>query len=80
MVSFVFGNFMYVYYYILGLAKREYDDLILIAFVVPFYWILMSYAALLAFINFIYKPHYWSKTKHGAHLLPIHQPVALPAS
>jgi glycosyltransferase XagB len=66
--SLVIGNFLYLYYYIIGCAKREYDDLIKYAFLVPLYWLAMSIAAFRALYEVIVKPHYWAKTKHGLHL------------
>ena len=66
--SLIFGNFLYIYYYMIGCAKREYDDLIKYVIFVPFYWLGMSIAAWRAFGEMITNPHYWSKTKHGLHL------------
>lgn len=66
--SLVIGNFLYVYYYMIGCAKREYYDIIKYAFLVPFYWLAMSAAAWVALYKFIKAPHHWSKTKHGLHL------------
>jgi hypothetical protein len=66
--SFIFGNFLYLYYYMIGCAKREHNDIIKYAFLVPFYWIAMSVAAWQAFYEIIFKPHYWAKTIHGLHL------------
>ncbi|MEK7522562.1 MAG: glycosyltransferase, partial [Patescibacteria group bacterium] len=43
--SLVFGNFLYMYYYMIGCAKREHDDIIKYVFLVPFYWLAMSMAA-----------------------------------
>lgn len=66
--SFVFGNFLYVYYYMIACAKRGYFDLIKYVFLVPFYWLMMSLAAWRAVYEMIVKPHYWAKTLHGLHL------------
>ena len=66
--SLIIGNFLYMYYYMLGCAKREYDDIIKYGFLVPFYWLGMSVAAWAAVYLLIVKPHHWSKTKHGLHL------------
>ena len=52
----------------IGCAKREYDDIIKYAFLVPLYWLAMSAAAWVAVYRLIKQPHYWSKTKHGLHL------------
>lgn len=66
--SFVFGNFLYLYYYMIGCAKREHYDLIKFAYLVPFYWLAMSIAAWIALRDLIVRPHHWSKTKHGLHI------------
>ncbi len=66
--SLVFGNFLYLYYYMVGCAKRGYDGLIKYIFLVPLYWLGMSVAAWKAMYEIIVKPHYWSKTVHGLHL------------
>lgn len=66
--SFIFGNFLYLYYYMIACAKRGYFDLIKYVFVVPFYWLMMSVASWIAVYEIIVKPHYWAKTLHGLHL------------
>ncbi len=69
--SLVFGNFLYLYYYMIGCAKRGQDDIIKYVLLVPFYWLAMSVAAWIASIQFLIKPHHWSKTIHGLHLTHI---------
>lgn len=59
------GNFLYIYIYFLAAAKKNQWELIPFAFLVPIYWLLTSYAAMHAMIEFLVKPHYWNKTKHG---------------
>lgn len=66
--SLIFGNFLYIYYYMIGCAKREQYDLIKFIFLIPFYWLSMSYAAWKGLIQLISNPHYWPKTVHGLHL------------
>jgi cellulose synthase/poly-beta-1,6-N-acetylglucosamine synthase-like glycosyltransferase len=66
--SMFIGNFLYMYYYMLGAAKRNQWDLIPFAMLTPIYWLAMSAAAGLALWEFIFKPHYWHKTQHGLHL------------
>lgn len=66
--SLIFGNFMYLYNYMIGLAKREHWELIKYVFFVPFYWIMTSIAAYVAIYQLIFKPHYWEKTHHGLNL------------
>lgn len=66
--SLIFGNFLYMYYYMIGCAKREQYDLIKYVFLVPIYWLAMSLAAFVSWFKLITAPHHWSKTKHGLHL------------
>jgi len=66
--SLIFGNFLYLYYYMIGCAKREQYSLIKYVFLVPLYWLAMSIAAYTAWYKLVRQPHYWSKTKHGLHL------------
>jgi cellulose synthase/poly-beta-1,6-N-acetylglucosamine synthase-like glycosyltransferase len=62
------GNFLYMYYYMLGAAKRDQWQLIPFALVTPVYWLGMSMAAVFALWEFVFKPFYWHKTRHGLHL------------
>lgn len=66
--SLLIGNFLYMYYYMIGCYKREQDAIIKYVFLVPFYWLAMSISAWRALFQMIGKPHYWPKTKHGFHL------------
>ncbi len=65
--SFVFGNFSFLYYYMIGVAKREYWWLVKYVFFIPGYWLLASIAAGIALYQLFFKPHYWEKTIHGLH-------------
>ncbi len=67
-ISLVFGNFLYIYVYLLGCIRRKQYKLVKYALFIPIYWILMSVAAILALFQLIFKPHYWEKTVHGLHL------------
>lgn len=66
--SLVAGNFLYLYYYMIGCAKRQQYSIIKYVFIIPFYWLAMSIAAWKGLIQLIVSPHYWQKTKHGLHL------------
>ena len=68
-ISLVFGNFFYLYYYMVGCAKRHHWPLIKYVFFVPLYWILGSTAAYIALYELLVKPHYWQKTVHGLNLV-----------
>ncbi|NLK82617.1 MAG: hypothetical protein GX280_00865, partial [Lentisphaerae bacterium] len=45
--------------------KRRYYSLIPMALLMPFYWLLISFAAWKGFIQLFTKPFYWEKTNHG---------------
>lgn len=68
-ISLIFGNFLSIYYYMIGCAKREHWSLMKWVFLIPFYWIMVSIAAIIAAYQLFVKPHYWEKTTHGLHLL-----------
>nr|MBP7832802.1 glycosyltransferase [Candidatus Levybacteria bacterium] len=63
--SLVFGNFLYLFYYMIGTLKREQYGLIKYVFFVPIYWFMISVAGFYAFYQLLFKPHYWEKTTHG---------------
>lgn len=67
--SWIFGNFLFLYAYMLGVAKRGQWDLMKYIFIIPFYWLMMSIAGAIGFYQLLFKPHYWEKTVHGFHLL-----------
>ena len=64
----IIGNFLYLYYYMIGCARRNYYYLIKYVFLVPLYWLAMSLAAWKALWEIFRKPHFWAKTTHGFHL------------
>jgi cellulose synthase/poly-beta-1,6-N-acetylglucosamine synthase-like glycosyltransferase len=66
--SLLVGNFLYMYYYMIGCAKHGHHELVKYVILVPFYWLAMSAAAWVAFYKLIVAPHQWSKTRHGLHL------------
>jgi len=68
MSSLIFGNSMYLFFYIMGCVKREQWGLIKYTYLVPFYWVLISIAGFMALYQLIFKPFYWEKTVHGLHL------------
>lgn len=69
-ISLVFGNFLFLFYYMIGSAKRKHYQIIKYVFFVPIYWLMVSVAAVIALYQLFAKPHYWEKTHHGLHLLP----------
>lgn len=66
--SLIFGNFIFVYYYMIGAAKREHWGVVKWVLLIPIYWLMVSVAATIALYQLIVKPHYWEKTIHGLHL------------
>ncbi|HET7640613.1 MAG TPA: glycosyltransferase family 2 protein, partial [Ktedonobacteraceae bacterium] len=66
--TLVFGNFFYIYMYLLACFRRKQYPLMKWALLIPLYWIMMSMAACIALFQLIIKPHYWAKTEHGLHL------------
>lgn len=64
----VFANFIYLYSYMVALAKKGKWELMRYIFLIPFYWILTSISAVKAFYQLVTNPYYWEKTKHGLHL------------
>lgn len=63
--SLVFGNFLYFYYFMIGVAKRGNWEIMKYVFLMPFYWLMTSVASLVAVYQLIVKPHFWEKTEHG---------------
>lgn len=67
--SLVFGNFLYLYYYMIGTVKREHWSVVKYVFLIPFYWLMVSIGAGIAFVQLLFKPYYWEKTHHGLHAI-----------
>lgn len=67
--SLVVGNFIYLYNYMIGVAKRGQWELVKYVLFVPLYWLMISIGAGVAVFQFFAKPYYWEKTTHGLHLL-----------
>lgn len=66
--TLIVGNILYLYYFMIGAAQRNQWRLIKYGVLVPFYWLMMSCAAVYALYQLIVKPHYWEKTVHGLHI------------
>jgi len=66
--SLVFGNFLYMYYYMIACVKRGHYSLVKYVFLIPLYWLAMSIAAWKAVVQLIQRPHFWPKTIHGYHI------------
>lgn len=68
LITLILGNFIYMYNYMIGCERRGYLHLIKYAYLTPFYWLMMSFAAWKALYQLFVKPFYWEKTQHGLHL------------
>jgi len=66
--SLIFGNYLYLLFYMIGCVKREQWGLIKYVYLIPFYWLMISIAGIIAFYQLLFKPYYWEKTEHGLHL------------
>jgi len=66
--TLIFGNFFYIYIYLLACFGRKQYGLMKWALFIPLYWVMMSIAACIGLFQLIVKPHYWEKTEHGLHL------------
>lgn len=75
--SLVFGNFMFLYYYMIGVVKRQQWSLVKYIFLVPFYWLAISIGGFIALYQLLFKPHYWEKTVHGFHLRKLIPPIVV---
>ena len=71
LVCLFVGNFVFVYSCVLAAYRRGYYDLVRYALLVPLYWVLMSIGAWKGFLQLLYKPNYWEKTKHGFDLAKV---------
>lgn len=59
------GNLSVIYIGLLTLRVVGRPEFLLSALLVPFYWVLMSLAALRAVVQLVTQPSYWEKTEHG---------------
>jgi len=68
LVCLFVGNFVFVYSSLLAAYRRGYYDLVKYGLLVPAYWVLMTIGAWKGFLQLLYKPNYWEKTRHGLDL------------
>lgn len=66
--TLIIGNFLYTYYFMMGVARRGQWELIPFALLTPVYWLMMSWASFVSIKDLIFKPFHWNKTLHGLHL------------
>lgn len=63
--SLVIGNASIVYMGLIVAREDKKQQLTFSALASPFYWVLMSMAAIKAVVQLIFQPSYWEKTFHG---------------
>ncbi|HYF49193.1 MAG TPA: glycosyltransferase [Planctomycetota bacterium] len=59
------ANFVFVLLGLLSCHKRKIWDLFPFALLMPFYWVLISIAAIKAFYQLFTNPWHWEKSQHG---------------
>lgn len=65
-INLIIGNFIAIYFNMLGVFKRKLFTLLPLAALNPFYWLFFhSVAAYKALWQLFSKPFYWEKTDHG---------------
>ncbi|MBI5178418.1 MAG: glycosyltransferase, partial [Nitrospinae bacterium] len=63
--NLLFGNGYLVYLAALSSFRRRRYELLWTSFLMPFYWMMMSFAAYKGLWQLLYNPFYWEKTVHG---------------
>jgi glycosyltransferase XagB len=65
MLSLFFGNAAMIYCGLVAARMDRNPRLLGACLLVPAYWVLMSVAAVKAFVQLVFQPSYWEKTVHG---------------
>jgi cellulose synthase/poly-beta-1,6-N-acetylglucosamine synthase-like glycosyltransferase len=65
LINLLIGNGFMIHLFLLSGFKRHYYKLMPWSVTVPFYWMLMSWAAYKGLWQLIFNPFYWEKTHHG---------------
>jgi hypothetical protein len=65
MMSLFFGNAAMIYCGLVAARMDRNPRLLGACLLVPAYWVLMSVAAVKAFVQLVFQPSYWEKTVHG---------------
>jgi cellulose synthase/poly-beta-1,6-N-acetylglucosamine synthase-like glycosyltransferase len=65
MMSLFFGNTAMIYCGLVAARVDRNPRLLGACLLVPAYWVLMSVAAIKAFVQLVFQPSYWEKTVHG---------------
>jgi hypothetical protein len=58
------GNFLFAYTHAIACVRKGFGPLAKYGVLLPAYWVLMSIGAWKGFLQLLWKPHYWEKTKH----------------
>jgi cellulose synthase/poly-beta-1,6-N-acetylglucosamine synthase-like glycosyltransferase len=64
-IHLLIGNFVHLYLFLIGLARRGFWDALPSVALVPLYWVLMSVAGWKGVGQLVTRPFYWEKTVHG---------------
>jgi cellulose synthase/poly-beta-1,6-N-acetylglucosamine synthase-like glycosyltransferase len=65
LMTWLVGNFALVYMHLLAAEEMDRPRLRRAALLTPFYWLMMSVAAVKALVQFATTPFHWEKTTHG---------------
>ncbi len=64
------GNIVFVYTTAVACVRRGVGRLAWVCLLMPFYWMLMSIGAWKGFLQLLWAPHHWEKTRHFATQTP----------
>ena len=64
-MSLFFGNSAIIYCGLVAARVDKNPRLLVACLLAPAYWVLMSVAAMKAFVQLVFQPSYWEKTVHG---------------
>lgn len=64
-VFLLISNVLLVLIHAAAVVRSRRFHLLPFAFLMPFYWVLISFGAWKGFLQFFTKPFYWEKTQHG---------------
>ena len=64
------GTFVFTYVNVAGAMRRGYYDMVVTALLSPIYWAMSSIASWKGFLQLIFRPHFWEKTRHGLYKRP----------
>jgi cellulose synthase/poly-beta-1,6-N-acetylglucosamine synthase-like glycosyltransferase len=65
LASLILGNASIMYCGLVAARVDRTPQLLIACITVPIYWVLMSVAAVKAFVQLVFQPSYWEKTAHG---------------